>query len=236
MSFEDEQDREDRLQDLEVQAAGMLARREAREKALMAEGFDLNAHVLKCACSWTRDGIDFYLCRNYRMGGTWCGYARFAVKPVKEKAHGGILTYVPVHGGISWAKPSPDGSWVYGFDCGHIDDREDCLNSGDKFDADLFRRQCAERERRFKKTGRERDLLPRPRHKRLSWLVHQCEMMVVGIKCAARIEDAYLATEDNAVRAQVIDQFHEYLAAEGFETFNLTDNFGAMINLLVRRL
>jgi hypothetical protein len=74
----------------------------------------------------------------YRMG-HWCGYARFPVKPVGvpisgtlpkigemegwNSGYGGILTYVPVHGGITYAGVSPvDGSVVYGFDCGHYED------------------------------------------------------------------------------------------------------------------
>lgn len=48
----------------------------------------------------------------------YCGYAVFHEKPVKEAEHGGILTYVPVHGGITYTWHDELGS-VYGFDTAH---------------------------------------------------------------------------------------------------------------------
>jgi len=48
------------------------------------------------------------------------GYVVFPRRPVKEKGYRGILTYVPVHGGITYAKPYKRGI-VYGFDTGHFD-------------------------------------------------------------------------------------------------------------------
>jgi hypothetical protein len=54
--------------------------------------------------------------------GHLCGYVRFNKRPVIEKEYGGILSYVPVHGGITYAKESKNGSMVYGFDCAHCDD------------------------------------------------------------------------------------------------------------------
>lgn len=48
------------------------------------------------------------------------GYVRFAVKPVKSAGYDGILTYVPVHGGITYVEHDELGS-VYGFDTGHCD-------------------------------------------------------------------------------------------------------------------
>lgn len=54
-----------------------------------------------------------------------CGYVRFPSRPVRETSYHGILTYVPVHGGITYAKEDPtDGSMVYGFDCAHAGDEE----------------------------------------------------------------------------------------------------------------
>lgn len=47
------------------------------------------------------------------------GYVVFKERPVKEVGYCGILTYVPVHGGITYAD---DG--VYGFDVGHCDSDE----------------------------------------------------------------------------------------------------------------
>lgn len=48
------------------------------------------------------------------------GYACFPAKPVKEPDYDGILSYIPVHGGITYAHHDELGS-VYGFDTGHID-------------------------------------------------------------------------------------------------------------------
>ena len=48
------------------------------------------------------------------------GYVLFAERPVKEPDYNGILTYVPVHGGITYAEQDELGM-VYGFDTGHCD-------------------------------------------------------------------------------------------------------------------
>lgn len=46
------------------------------------------------------------------------GYIVFPKRPVKEKGYDGILTYVPVHGGITYAHEDELGM-VYGFDTLH---------------------------------------------------------------------------------------------------------------------
>jgi hypothetical protein len=48
------------------------------------------------------------------------GYILFAERPVKEPVYHGILTYVPVHGGITYAEQDELGM-VYGFDTRHCD-------------------------------------------------------------------------------------------------------------------
>jgi len=54
---------------------------------------------------------------------TWyCGYCTFERRPVREDGYGGILTYVPVHGGITFSHEDVDGKMTYGFDCAHVDD------------------------------------------------------------------------------------------------------------------
>jgi hypothetical protein len=65
--------------------------------------------------------------------GHYCGYVRFPKRPVREKGYEGILTYVPVHGGITYTKESEDGSMVYGFDCGHCDDWSETHPYGKKW-------------------------------------------------------------------------------------------------------
>ena len=56
----------------------------------------------------------------------WCGYATFKKRPLIEIAHGGIISLVPVHGGITYAQQnqSPLNTFTYGFDCAHGVDSE----------------------------------------------------------------------------------------------------------------
>ncbi len=51
------------------------------------------------------------------------GYVMFPKKPVRESGHNGILSYIPVHGGITYAEHDNTGS-VYGFDTSHCDSKE----------------------------------------------------------------------------------------------------------------
>lgn len=69
---------------------------------------------------WERDGLKFSVVQNHAL----CGYVRFPTRPVAEDGYHGILDYVPVHGGITYAHEDAEGM-VYGFDCGHADDDED---------------------------------------------------------------------------------------------------------------
>lgn len=78
--------------------------------------------------TWGHDGLTFtvlHVDRSYVDGGHYCGYVRFPKRPLREQGYGGIATYVPVHGGITFAKPFDDGSFVYGFDCAHAGDDSD---------------------------------------------------------------------------------------------------------------
>lgn len=52
----------------------------------------------------------------------YCGYARFPSRPVLVEGYYGILNYIPVHGGITYANEANDSSIVYGFDCAHVYD------------------------------------------------------------------------------------------------------------------
>ena len=52
------------------------------------------------------------------------GYCVFKKRPTRETGYNGILTYVPVHGGITYAERDKDGSMVYGFDTLHCDSHE----------------------------------------------------------------------------------------------------------------
>lgn len=74
---------------------------------------------------WSHDGLTFYLVAPGGVGGVphYCGYVKFRERPMKEPGYKGILTYAPVHGGITYAEKD-DGGMVYGFDCGHAGDYE----------------------------------------------------------------------------------------------------------------
>jgi len=48
------------------------------------------------------------------------GYIKFDKRPVRERGYNGIMAYVPVHGGITYAHEERDGSITYGFDTAHI--------------------------------------------------------------------------------------------------------------------
>ena len=69
---------------------------------------------------WEEDGLTLSILRMKR--GHLCGYVRFPSRPVREIGYKGILAFVPVHGGITYASEEDDGSMVYGFDCSHAGD------------------------------------------------------------------------------------------------------------------
>lgn len=87
--------------------------------------------------TWEADGAKFSIVTHPTMG-HYCGYVRFPCRPVKEQDYHGILTYVPVHGGITYARMSDDGSMVYGFDCAHADDE----NNPDLRDIEWLKTEC----------------------------------------------------------------------------------------------
>lgn len=146
--------------------------------------------------TWQADGATFSVMR--APLGHWCGYVRFPARPVAEEGYRGILTYVPVHGGITYAEEDNEGM-VYGFDCAH---------SGDDSD---------------------------PEVSDLAWLKAECQRMAQAVSIAAGYEEEYLAGKDDEARAQTLDAYHARLTEEGI-SFELTGNFGAMINVLTGRL
>lgn len=72
---------------------------------------------------WRQNGLHLSIVWNGEAG-HYCAYCRFPKRPVREAGYQGILTWVPVHGGITFAKEGKDGSFVYGFDCGHSEDEK----------------------------------------------------------------------------------------------------------------
>lgn len=63
------------------------------------------------------DGYEYFIL-NAPMESALNGYVVFPKKPVIENSYNGILTYVPVHGGITLCDHCPEGS-IYGFDTLH---------------------------------------------------------------------------------------------------------------------
>ena len=68
---------------------------------------------------WTKpeiEGATLFVATN-PFGGL-NGYVKFPKNPLREQNYGGIATYVPVHGGITYA----DGKGTFGFDTLHCTD------------------------------------------------------------------------------------------------------------------
>lgn len=69
---------------------------------------------------WQSDGVCFFLYYHAELN-HYCGYARFASRPLIGRGFDGFATYIPVHGGISFAREE-EGTVTYGFDCSHLGD------------------------------------------------------------------------------------------------------------------
>lgn len=48
-----------------------------------------------------------------------CGYARFPAEFPIDDYNVGVMKFVPVHGGITYAKRDKDGTVIFGFDAAH---------------------------------------------------------------------------------------------------------------------
>lgn len=214
-----------RLEELAARLDASSARYAAEKAARKAAGFDYNAFIAGGrAWSWSRDGLEFSLARHPDFK-HWRGYVRFPNRPLKEPGYRGIVTYVPVHGGVTWAEDSPDGSFVYGFDCNHAWDRKDGTLQGH-----------AERMRKFIRTRNLADPEGTPIRRTRKWLTAQCESMAAGIRVAVRFEDAYIAAAgDSQQRALILDQYRAYLRTEGLGTV-AQEPVGVMLNLLSGQL
>jgi len=159
---------------------------------------------------WKKDGLTLSVVKQKR--GHYCGYVRFPKRPVREKGYHGILTYVPVHGGITYAEESNPidtvnprkSDWVYGFDCAHSNDWSEYHSEGHKWTLEEVKQET--------------------------------ENMAKAIQLISKYEKRYLKNITNKGKAKVIDEYHKELEKEGNNTFNLTDNFGAMLNVLCGKI
>ncbi len=80
--------------------------------------------------------MHFELIEEYEIKGLKCkitngngfggfnGYITYPKRPLKEPRYNGIATYIPVHGGLTYAEENKDGSFTYGFDTSHYDSKE----------------------------------------------------------------------------------------------------------------
>lgn len=123
------------------------------------------------------------------------GYCRFMSKPVIEEGYNGLLTYVPVHGGITYASHL-NGVSTYGFDTAHADDDEN------------------------------------PLVRNVEWLEWQACFMARAIRIAAMFEERYLQSDSPYRRAEIVDAYHAKVRKLTQQPFQLTNNFGAMINVI----
>lgn len=87
--------------------------------------------------AWKKDGIQYFILQ-HPMFGHYCGYCVFPVRPLIEQGYRGIVSYVPVHGGVTYAGEEKSGEMIYGFDCAHADDE----NDPDLRDLDFLAREC----------------------------------------------------------------------------------------------
>jgi hypothetical protein len=136
--------------------------------------------------------------------GHLCGYVRFPKRLLKEEGYDGIVRYVPVHGGVTFAREAEDGSMVYGFDCTH---------SGD----------CVPME--FEKYPQYRD--PGGHVWTAEEVREEIKRMADALISAPQVERRYLRCKTNKGRAKVLDAWLEPLGGA-----NTDDNFGLMIQLL----
>lgn len=70
--------------------------------------------------AWHAHGYPCHL-RRAAYGGTWCGYVTI---PPGHPMYGKDYHSVPVevHCGLTYGDAKADGSWAFGFDCGHAFD------------------------------------------------------------------------------------------------------------------
>lgn len=154
-----------------------------------------NAHIRKNATEICQiEGLECWVSPSPGMAngyGGLNGYAVFPKRPVLESGYSGVLTYVPVHGGITYAEEDEIGM-VYGFDTGHFDS-----DSKPRYDP--------------------------------AWIKKQLAVMIQGIRVAAEVEQEYLTTTDNEVKAQLCDRILKVQPEEW-------QNLGVMINVLFGQL
>lgn len=163
------------------------------------------------ADSWEHDGLQYGIVHSDSPIPGWprhhCGYVAFPKRPVSEKGYGGLLTYVPVHGGITYAQEFTDGSMVYGFDCAHAGDESNPNTS----DLTWLRSECL-------KLG-------------LGVALAAEFEVAYGYAALDLSEDG-----TNDTRGAIIEAYHQRLTKDYGIQFDLMNNMGAQIGVLTGRL
>lgn len=154
----------------------------------------------KVVKTWKKDNLVLSIVKHPSMG-HYCGYVRFTKRPVRELGYNGILTYVPVHGGITYANEDKDKTMVYGFDCSHYSDWGIYYQDGKKWS--------------------------------IEEVIEETERMAIAINLIKKYEKRYLRNITNKGKAKVVDEYHKELSDNYKINFDLQDNFGSMLNLLV---
>lgn len=74
------------------------------------------------------EGLKCYINTGSGFGG-FNGYITYPKRPLKETGYNGIATYIPVHGGLTYAHENDDKTFTYGFDSSHCDsEKYPCRN------------------------------------------------------------------------------------------------------------
>lgn len=109
-----------------------------RPKGLFRRMFMAKSYPASEAVKTWKDGDLTYYITVTKLG-HYCGYVHFPKRPLdgtgqvtnplskKKKTlhYMGIVTFVPVHGGVTYAEPDCKGGITYGFDCAHAGDDQD---------------------------------------------------------------------------------------------------------------
>jgi hypothetical protein len=166
--------------------------------------------------TWTaREGVECFIVQNELEGYVrmcallgqepslpqywWCGYVRMNRAMFAVPGYKGLLTYVPVSGGITLKAEDSEGCIIYGYDTNH---------AWDHAKAGFWTPET---------------------------MTEETNRFATGLICAAKYETAYLEARTEKGKAQIIDLFHAELRESGIE-FKLTENFGAMLNVLFGKL
>ncbi len=116
---------------------GGQEQQEADIAALQKENIRLRRAMAYREKSWEQEEVVFTILRTEM--GHYCGYVTFPKRFLLEDGHEGILTYAPVHGGITLAERDDEtGEMTYGFDCMHVGDDENPLRR----DLDWLTAEC----------------------------------------------------------------------------------------------